>query len=105
MAEPITHETRRESYDAILPFAGTIREAIFQAVMGRQGPQWGLTAEDAQDAIGCSLNSARSRLTELFKQGRLVVSAKRKNRAKTRFIAVYSIPIPCAPITSLGGAI
>lgn len=91
MSNPITHDTREAGYQAILPFAGNIRENVFEAVRAHHG---GLTAEEAQAVVGCSLNCARSRLTELFNSGRLAVLAKRLNRAQTRRIAVYVLPAP-----------
>lgn len=89
MSHSITHDTREAGYQAILPFSGNIRENIFEAVRARYA---GLTAEEAQNEVGCSLNCARSRLTELFKCGRLAVVDKRFNKAGTRKIAVYAYP-------------
>lgn len=86
----VTHDTRESGYQAILPFVGNIQENCFEAVRAHHA---GLTAEEVQEAVGCSLNSARSRLTELFKASRLVVIGKRLNRAETRKIAVYAVPL------------
>ncbi len=87
--EKILHETREEGLQAILPFQGNIQEACFETVRAHRA---GLTAEEVQEAVGCSLNSARSRLTELFKAARLVVVGKRANKLGTRQIAVYTVP-------------
>lgn len=82
----ITHETRSDSYQAVIPFVGKIAERVYAAVA--TAPD-GLTAEDVQRAVGCSLNSARSRLTELTQAGKIEAWNKRPNSAKTRQIAVY----------------
>ena len=87
----ITQETRGESYDAVLPFVGNIAARVYAAVAAASD---GLTAEDVQRAVGCSLNSARSRLTELTQAGRLQAWNKRRNAANTRDIAVYYVPSP-----------
>lgn len=84
----ITRETRDESYQAVLPTVGNIQEAVFAAVKSSRA---GLTAEEVKDAAGCSLNSARSRLTELTDAGRLVVVGKRRNKADTRNVAVWDL--------------
>lgn len=83
----ITRETREEGYQAALPFVASIRERVYGAVRANAD---GLTAEEVQAAVGCTLNSARSRLTELVKAGRLYVAGKRHNRAGTRAIAVFA---------------
>lgn len=83
----ILNETRESGYQAILPHVGNIQEACFDVVRAHRA---GLTAEEVHEAVGCSLNSARSRLTELFQASRLVVIGKRANRLGTRQIAVYS---------------
>lgn len=90
----ITHETRDESYQAILPFVGNIATRVYAAVKAHP---LGLTAEQVQAAVGCSLNCARSRLTEIYNAGGLVVIGKRRNAADTRNIAVYAVPFPGAP--------
>lgn len=94
MNNSITHSTREAGHQAILPFVGNIQEAVFEAVRGRHA---GLTAEEVAEAVGCGLNNARSRLTELSKAQRLVVLCKRPNKAETRRIAVYSVPIGDRP--------
>ncbi len=86
----ILHDTREAGLQAILPFQGNIQEACFEAVRAHHA---GLTAEEVQAAVGCSLNSARSRLTELFQASRLVVIGKRANGKGTRKIAVYAAPL------------
>lgn len=86
----ITHDTREAGLQAILPHLGNIQEGVFEAVRGHAA---GLTAEEVQAVVGCSLNSARSRLTELFQASRLVVVGKRANRLGTRNIAVYALPL------------
>lgn len=90
MKHRITHETRDDSYQAILPLVGTIQMAVFEAV--RASYEVGVTAEEASERAGCSLNSARSRLTELFNCSRVVVVDKRRNKAGNRMIAVYAVP-------------
>lgn len=84
----ITRQTRDDSYQAVLPFVGNIQSAVFAAV---QSNRLGLTAEEVQEAVGCKLNSARSRLTELTDAGRLVVIGKRPNKSGTRNIAVWVV--------------
>lgn len=83
----ITEQTRDASYQAVLPFVGNIQERVFESVRARNA---GLTAEEVQESVGCSLNSARSRLTELTQAGRLVVIGKRANKLGTRKIAIFS---------------
>ncbi len=85
----ITQETRRESYDAVLPFVGSVQARVYAAVKAHP---LGLTAEQVQAAVGCSLNCARSRLTEIYNAGGLIVVGKRQNFADTRNIAVYALP-------------
>lgn len=82
----ITQETRNESYQAILPLVGNIAARVYAAVAASTD---GMTAEEVQRAVGCSLNSARSRLTELTQAGKLEAWNKRRNAANTRDIAVY----------------
>lgn len=89
----ITNDTREAGYQAILPFAGNIAEAVYEAVRLHHA---GLTAEECQEATGIGLNNVRSRLTELFKASRLVVISKRSNKAQTRKIAVYAVPLGAA---------
>lgn len=87
MTPSITHDTREAGLQAVLPFVGNIQENVYAAVRAHAA---GLTAEEVQAAVGCSLNCARSRCTELFKCGRFVVTGKRKNAPGTRMIAVYA---------------
>lgn len=86
----ITHQTRDASFQAILPFVEGIKERVFEAV--RRHHPAGLTAEDAAEEAKCSLNSARSRLTELFLVQRVVVIGKRANKLGTRKIAAWALP-------------
>lgn len=89
-ATKILHDTRAGGYQAILPFVGNIKESCFEAVRGHPA---GMTAEEIHEAVGCSLNCARSRSTELFNERRFTVIGKRPNKASTRQIAVYAVPL------------
>lgn len=89
MPYPLTHQTRDASYQAVLPFAGSIAERVYAVLKEARD---GMTAEEVQAAVGCSLNSARSRLTELNLARRVAVVAKRRNAANTRDIAVFWVP-------------
>ena len=89
MTNKITHATRADGQQAILPFLDNILERVYEAV---KGATTGMTAEEVDAATGVGLNNARSRCTEHFNAGRFVVLSKRPNKAGNRQIAVYSIP-------------
>lgn len=82
----ITRETREEGRQFALPMAADIRGKIVELLSGNHAC---MTAEEVASAVGCSLNSARSRLTELKDAGRVEATGKRLNRAGTVRIAVW----------------
>ncbi len=89
MTNKITHETREGGQQAILPFLDRLRDRVYHAVYRVSS---GLTAEEVDAVTGVGLNNARSRCTEHLNAGVFVVLSKRRNKADTRNIAVYSVP-------------
>jgi hypothetical protein len=86
----ITHETRRDAYQAILPFAADIRSRVLAVLANHPA---GLMAEEVAMIVGCSLNCGRSRLTELKISGRVVAMSKRKSPTSGVNVAVFQAVI------------
>lgn len=93
MTDPITHQTRRAAFQAILPLSMNRQERAYEALRGRIG---GLTAGEVAEATGMPLNGARSALTELMGRQRVVVVGKRLSthpgaQQKTK-VAIWALP-------------
>ncbi len=91
---PITQQTRDAAYQRVLPLAANRQERAYEALRERPG---GLTAGEVAEATGLPLNGARSALTELLGQRRVVVLTKRLSthegaQQKTK-VAVWTLPL------------
>lgn len=64
--DTITAAAREDGFKVVLPFSDSLRESVCAAV---QTFPHGSTAEEISGIVGCSLNCARSRLTELKLSG------------------------------------
>lgn len=85
---PITHETRENGMQAVLPFVDNTREYIKEWLAANPA---GLTARELHGKMGGSLNDIRSRLTELTDEGVLVVVGKRKCAVTGVTVAVWAL--------------
>ena len=83
-----TTETRRESYERILPGLLDSRASVLAALYDSPG---GLTAEDVSEYIGKPSYQVRPRLTELLQAGQIHVVGKRMSETTGRNIAVFRI--------------
>lgn len=94
MTEPLTHETRREAHEAVLPRKANRQARAYDAL--RTHPR-GLTAGEVAEATGLPLNGARSALTELMGSMRVEVLTKRLSRhagAQQKVkVAVWTLPL------------
>jgi hypothetical protein len=98
VAEPITHQTRRAAYQAVLPLAANRQEKAFEALRERPG---GLTAGEVMEATGLTLNGARSALTELLNDRRVTTMSKRfctvvvpkEENGRRVKVAVWTLPL------------
>ncbi|MAR55711.1 MAG: hypothetical protein CMM93_00865 [Rickettsiales bacterium] len=82
-------ETGRTAAEIVKPKAAAIRERV-EAKMKLAG--WmGMTAEECQRALGCdvSLNSVRSRLSELHAAGKLIKLDETRMAASGLMVRVY----------------
>ncbi len=94
MANKITTETRAAAYQAVLPLSANRAERAFEALRGRLA---GLTAGEVAEATGLPLNGARSALTELLDNRRVVTLGKRictaPKTSKTVKAAIWALPL------------
>lgn len=89
----ITNETRRESYDRVLPSL-TARQKIVLAILQGYGD---MTAQEVADTLCFFLvtptnerNFAAPRLTELADKGLVMVVGKKKCKKTGRSVAVWA---------------
>mgnify|MGYP001612912653 FL=1 len=90
MTTTITRATRAAGYQTALPFIISTKEKVYEAL--RAVAPAGLTAEEVAERVGCPLNSARSRLNEIFTAMRVVVIGKRLSARSGVKIAVWALP-------------
>lgn len=83
----ITGETRRESYRANKERAFAIKVDVLEAL--KEEYPGCITAEEVSERAQCSLNSARSRLTELKIEGQARAATKVLNKRGDRNIAAW----------------
>ncbi len=92
--DPITHQTRRAAFQAILPLAANQQEKAFEALRGHLG---GLTAGEVAEAAALPLNSARRSLTDLLHARRVTTIGKRictaPGTSRTVKVAVWVLPL------------
>jgi hypothetical protein len=82
----LTHETRRESYESMLPGVLNWRNQVLDAV--RSFPD-GATAEEIARAVGKETYTTRPRITELMQKGMIMVVGKRRSPFTNKRIAVF----------------
>ena len=87
----ITHETRRESYDAVIPKSEARRQIILEVLGSREMTAHEIAAELHTRGITPTgeRNYAAPRLTELKKAGKVEVIGKRFCQATDRNVAVW----------------
>ncbi len=91
----ITRETRAAAYQAVLPLAANRQERAFECL--RAHAPSGLTAGELSEETGLPLNGARSALTELLGNNRVVTIGKRlsthKDAQQKTKVAVWALPM------------
>lgn len=91
----IPREARADGLQSALPFIETTEGLVLQNI--EQHALAGRTAEEVhEDLTGdghkVTLNSVRSRITELYNKGRITPAGKRKSERSGINITVWSIP-------------
>lgn len=86
---PITHQTRRSSYDEKLPSIGSDQWKIYEVIL-HYGAK--TSREIAPFVPEIEHQDIKSRLSEMVTKGTLAVVGKKFYQPTNREIAVYAIP-------------
>ena len=86
--QPITHQTRAEAYQSVLPMAETREEEVLEVFRGHVH---GLTGEECAAILGRHPYVVRPRITSLKAKGKLKAVGKRKSADGTRNVAVFRL--------------
>lgn len=81
-------ETRRESYERILPETADRRREVLDLLRANPG---GLTADELARKLCRQSYRIRPRVTELYKAGLVVAIGKRVSEDSGRMIAVWGV--------------